>query len=72
MSELFDTDTLLRATARAATCNRRIRDGLNGVLAETGEDEPRISSIRSGLAYARVSAQNLLHSVAEAEGVLNG
>jgi hypothetical protein len=68
----IDLDALLRATAGAANVTRRIRDGINAVLAEAGNDTPRVRSIHSSLSYMMANAENLLRSIAEAEAVLDG
>jgi hypothetical protein len=68
----IDLDSLLRATACISNQNRRIRDGLNSILAEAGDDNPRKKSIRSSLVYARSNAQNILHFLNEAMEVLDG
>jgi hypothetical protein len=68
----IDLDALLRATAGAANVTRRIRDGINAIVAEAGDDTPRKKAIRSSLSYARANAQNLLRSIDEAEEVLDG
>jgi len=72
MNEHIDVDTLLRTIAGAASNNRRIRDGLNGILCEAGEDVIRFNSIKNALGHARVNARHLLRNITSAEEALNG